>query len=106
MPTYTFITDYRGGTYICQKAAESLRAACLLWKEEIRSGGYVPDLNVRAFSKAFDADIDELPPVPLDTLSNVWLFHLLIGDDLLDVHIIQTEMVPVETEATETIHAS
>ncbi len=105
MPTYTFITDYRGGTYICQKAAEGLRAACLLWKEEIRSGGYVPDLNVRAFSKAFDADIDELPPVPLDTLRNVWLFHLLIGDDLLDVHVIQTDMVSILAETTETITA-
>lgn len=106
MPTYTFITDYRGGTYICQKAADDLRAACLLWKEEIRSGGYVQDLNVRAFSKAFDADIDELPPVPLDTLRNVWLFHLLIGDELLDVHIIQTDLVSVETETTQTILAS
>lgn len=106
MPTYTFITDYRGGTYVCQKEAEGLRPACLMWKEEIRSGGYVRDLNMRAFSKAFDADIDELPPVPLDTLSNVWLFHLLIGDELLDVHIIQTDMVPAEAEKTETMSAA
>jgi len=27
MPNYTFITDYRGGTYICQKAADDLGAA-------------------------------------------------------------------------------
>lgn len=63
MPIFTFITDFRGGTYICQKTAADLRTACFLWKEDIVSGGYVQHLDVAAFSEAFDADIDELPPV-------------------------------------------
>jgi len=83
-----------------------VRAACLLWKEDIRSGAYVPDLNVRDFAKAFDADNEELPPVPLDTLRNVWLFHLMIGDELLNVHIVQTDMVSIETQAIEPVTAS
>lgn len=83
-----------------------MRAACLLWKEDIRSGAYVPDLNVRDFAKAFDADNEELPPVPLDTLRNVWLFHLMIGDELLNVHIVQTDMVSIETQAIEPVTAS
>ena len=95
MATYTFITDFRGGTYICQKNADDLRSACTLWREEIASGGYVQHLNVKAFVKAFDADIDELPPVPLDEVKNVWLFQLLLGDDMLDLHIVQTDTSPV-----------
>lgn len=104
MATYTFITDFRGGTYICQKEADTLRAGCVLWKEEIVTGGYIAHLKIRAFLKAFDADIDELPPVSVDTLRNVWSFHLLIGDDLLDLHIVQTDMVSVEAESKEIIH--
>lgn len=92
MRTYTFITDYRGGTYICQKSAADLRTACAMWKEDIASGGYVQHLDVKAFSKAFDADIDEFPPLPIDEVSNVWIFHLLFGRYMLDLHIIQTDL--------------
>lgn len=91
MPTYTFITDYRGGTYICQKAATDLRSACFMWKEEIVKGGYVQHLDLNAFAQAFDADIDEMPPLPIDEVSNVWLFHLMFGRYMLDLHIVQTE---------------
>lgn len=83
--------DFQGGTYISQQAAQGLRAACFLWKEAVAAGGYIPDFNVKIFVKAFEADIDELPPAPLDGLQNVWLFHLLLGDDTLDLHIVQTD---------------
>ncbi len=92
MPTYTFITDFRGGTYICQKGAEDLSKGCLLWKEDIANGGYIPKLNTKAFIKAFNEDIDEFPPQPIDTVQNVWLFHLMLGDTQLDLHIIQTDI--------------
>lgn len=97
MTTYTFITDYIGGTYICQKEANDLRKGCLLWKDDVTLGGYIPNLNVQAFIKAFDVDIDEFPPQPIDTLQNVWLFHLMLGDDdQLDLHIIQTDTSKVD----------
>jgi len=98
MPIYTFITEFQGGTYINQQQADDLRAACFLWKAEIAGGGYVPHLNNKAFSKAFDADIDELPPIPLDEMRNVWLFHLMLGDDLMDLHIVQTDTSPAYAE--------
>lgn len=103
MPTFTFITDYRGGTYICQKSAADLRTACLLWKEDVASGEYVQHLDVRAFVKAFDADIDELPPLPINEVSNVWIFHLLFGRYMLDLHIIQTDLSRVSATTTPKI---
>ena len=96
MATYTFITDFQGGTYVSQKEAGDLRTACFLWKAEIAAGGYIPRLNAESFSQAFDADMDELPPIPLDGLRNVWLFHLMLGDDQLDLHIVQTDTAPVQ----------
>jgi hypothetical protein len=91
MPTYTFITDYIGGTYICQKEAEDLRKGCLLWKDDVSLGGYISNLNIQVFNEAFELDIDELPPQPLDTLQNVWLFSIMLNDDQLGLHIIQTD---------------
>ena len=91
MPNYTFITAFRGGTYICQKEANDLRTACFLWKTEITNGGYVSFLDSSEFAKAFEDDIDELPPIPLDEVKNVWLFNLMFGNDMLNLHIIQTD---------------
>lgn len=96
MATYTFITDYQGGTYISQHAADDLSAACGLWKAHVADGDYIPDLDARQFTKAFEADIDELPPVAIDEVRNVWLFQLLLNDDLLNVHIIQTDLSVIE----------
>ena len=97
MSTYTFLTEFQGGTYICQKVASDLTSACLLWKEDIAFGGYVPNLNTQAFIKVFELEIDEFPPQPIDTLKNVWLFHLMLGeDDQLDLHIIQTDTSKVD----------
>lgn len=98
MPTYTFITDFQGGTYICQKEATTLRAACVMWKDDVASGGYIPKLKAKAFCQSFEADIDEFPPVALDTLRNVWLFHVSVEDDQMDVHVVQTDMVRVGEE--------
>jgi len=91
MPTYTLITNYQGGTYICQKEADDLRKGCFLWRDDVSFGGYIPNLNTQAFVKVFELEIDEFPPQPIDTLQNVWLFHLMLGDDMLDLHIIQTD---------------
>lgn len=91
MATFTFITDYLGGTYICQQTADSLPSACHLWRDHVVSGRYIQDLNVHQFSEAFDADIDELPPVAIDEIMNVWLFQLLLGEEMLSTHIILTD---------------
>jgi hypothetical protein len=92
MATFTFITDYQGGTYICQQTADDLHPACYLWKDHVVSGKYIPNLNTHQFSEAFETDMDDLPPVAIDEVSNVWIFQLLLGDDTLTVHIVQTDL--------------
>lgn len=96
MATYTFIMGFQGSTYISQKEADDLRSACFLWKAEIIAAEYIAQFNAKAFSQAFDADIDELPPFPLDDVRNVWLFHLMLGEDMLDLHIVQTDTAYVQ----------
>ncbi len=104
MPTYTCITDFRRGTYVCQKDADDLRTACYLWKDDVASGGYIPNLDAEAFSNAFESYINELPPVALDTVKNVWSFDLLLVKYMLSLHIIQTDTSPVRVEALLSTH--
>jgi hypothetical protein len=99
MATFTFITDYKGGTYISQQEAADLPAACYRWKDHVISGGYIQDLNAKQFGIVFDADIHELPPVAIDDTINVWLFQLLIEDNMLITHIILTDLSTSQAKA-------
>ncbi len=65
MATFPFIAEYPGGTYISQHSADDLRSACFLWKDHVVEGRHVKHLKEKAFHKAFEADIDGLPPVAL-----------------------------------------
>lgn len=101
MPTYTFITDYRGGTYITQKTAPDLQEALVFWQQEIASSGYVAHLDTAVFLRKFEESAEAFPPANIDTVSNVWLFHLLMGRYMMDVHIIQTEMAANGTHRSD-----
>lgn len=105
MPTYTFITDYRGGTYITQKTAPDLHEALIFWQQEIASGGYVAQLDTVVFLRKFEESAEAFPPANIDTVSNVWLFHLLMGRYMMDVHIIQTEMPSSGTRRSDPTQA-
>lgn len=93
-----------GGTYICQQNAEGLQPACQLWRDHVVAGRYIQGLEVDHFADAFDADIDELPPVSIDEVRNVWLFQLLIGEDMLSAHIILTDLTTLKvSEASKSM---
>ncbi len=106
MATFTFITEYQGGTYISQHSANNLRNACFLWKDHVVEGRHIKHLKEKAFNKAFEADIDELPPVALEGVTNAWLFQLLIGEDMLNTHIVQTELASVDMPESRIISKS
>lgn len=98
MATYTFITDFQGGTYISQHPGKDLREACTQWRDHILSRGHIHLLDGKAFAQAFEADFEELPPVALDELTHVWGFQLLVREDLLDVHFVQTDVAGEEEQ--------
>jgi hypothetical protein len=92
MPNFTFIANYRGGTYLFQTAADELAAACRVWKQEIISGNYVTHLDSEAFAKAFEVYSEEFPPGPVNEMTNVWDFELLVKRHTFEVYIVQTDM--------------
>ncbi len=91
---YSFITEFRGGTYIAQIAASDLRNACFAWAESTARAGEIEHLDSEVFLKNFRERVDELPPSPIDGCPNVWLFSLWLGRHGLDVHIVKTSNLP------------
>ncbi|GBC59938.1 hypothetical protein DENIS_0880 [Desulfonema ishimotonii] len=87
---YTFVLDYRGGTYISQIKGLSPENAAEEWikkKLDLQALG-VRDYNVEDILT--DVDRSEESPAPLCDLTNVWCMTFLLDDDLALVNIIKT----------------
>jgi hypothetical protein len=87
--TYTFITIYRGGSYIEQIAASDVLEAAHLWAERILATA-IEGLDAAAFRETFAEDIAEFPPTPIDGRPNVWYMFFFSGRKRMEVHIVKT----------------
>lgn len=87
MALYTFIMDYKGGTYISQ-IRSSFRNAPIKWARNLDVSG------VFGFGKnAKDVLIEAMgleEPVALDDVKNGWCVSALIRDELALIHFIET----------------
>ena len=88
MGTYTFIVQYKGGTYIEQIKSNTLLRAFRQWVEIFSFSEYISEeggLIIREKSKD-----SYIRPYPTDEIPNVWLWSCLISRDKLVLHIIKT----------------
>jgi hypothetical protein len=87
MGRYTFIVEYRGGTYISQYDAANLKNSLNLWAE---------NLDLKYFSKAKKAKIiietknEDLFPVELIGIKNAWCGFYLRGKYAVSLNIVKT----------------
>ena len=87
MKKYTFIAEYRGGTYISQCIALDLKAALLIW---------VNNLDKRFFSahkkQMLQDEISDIDffPVPINGIDKVWCRSYLSGKYFLLLNIVET----------------
>jgi len=87
MKTYTFIAEYKGGTYISQYMAHSLVEALPLW---------VIGLDKKIFSKVKKEKIlsevnnSDLLPIPLKEVHSVWCSTFLSNKSFLLLNIVET----------------
>lgn len=86
---YTFILEYKGGTYISQTNNSGLIRACKDW---------LYNLNIESISglekkvlKSEVLDIDN-PPVLLEGLINVWCISGEINQNFFLINIIKTQV--------------
>lgn len=88
MPLYTFVIDYRGGTYLAQVRARDIDTAQQMWAEKL-DVDKIPYLGPRAKYFICNSMPDE-NCVPITGLKNTWCFSLIVRGALLLGHFIQT----------------
>lgn len=87
MRKFTFIAEFRDGTYISQYRCDLLEEAVIKWAE---------GLSLEFFSKSIKRKIienineKEYNPVPLDGIENAWCVSYTIGRSLLLLNIVET----------------
>lgn len=91
---YTFIVNYRGGSYIEQVSAPDVLTATHIWAERIAHGQIVKHLDSELFSKVFGEEILEFPPMPISDRPNVWQMFFFSGKNRMDVDIVKTSEAP------------
>lgn len=92
--TFTYITNFRGGTYCTQVEAESINKSLSSWIEKLK-------LEKKEIQYLGDKIIEELEnvigekdnqPTPLTGLINVWFGFYTTKQGRFNINIIQTEI--------------
>jgi hypothetical protein len=88
MALFTFILEYRGGTYASQVRAPSLRRAAAAWAagldtNSIRGAGPAARRQLRE-----EISADE--PVALAGLTGVWCYTALVRGHLALINVVET----------------
>lgn len=88
MALFTFIMDYRGGTYISQVNANSLNKAKEKWVMQIKVTE-VKDLGDKTMKQLVEELLED-DSVLIDGLKNIWHNLYLVKGGYITVHIIKT----------------
>jgi hypothetical protein len=89
--TYTFLLEFKGGTYISQIEAGSPKTALTKWSESLN---IVEIEGIEGKMKEQikdDAKVQE--PSLLQGMNNVWCATFLLADNLALVNFVQTESI-------------
>lgn len=87
MRKYTFIAEYKGGTYISQYSSVSLTDALFVWADNLDSQFFTDKAKIKILEKVKDSDFH---PMPIATVDNVWCSSYVIYRSLLLLNIVET----------------
>lgn len=88
---YTFIMDFRGGTYISQIKAKGLTEACEKWLEKLSTKD-VKYLGSKTKMELYNELKNEMV-TPINGVDNIWIMNFLPFGYYITVHIIKTDSV-------------
>lgn len=71
---YTFIAEYRGGTYISQCKSSSLELAIKIWVEE-KSKIFLDDIRYNKLLNIYENE----EPVRIKEINNVWCCYYVLN---------------------------
>jgi hypothetical protein len=85
---FTFILEFRGGTYISQTNSNVLSKAIIDWAEKLQS------VNIKYLGLRGKAEVlyklNEAEPIPLSGLINAWFLSFSISQGFITVNIVKT----------------
>ncbi len=81
---YTFVLDYKGGTYISQAIDNLPGDAVKKWIKKLN----LEQIGIKTTSKVISNPDENISP--LDTLKNVWCMTFMINGELALVNIVKT----------------
>lgn len=87
MKKFTFIAEFRNGTYISQYEASNLIEALFIWAENLDLQYFTSKVKNKIQEKAREEDFF---PVPVKTVDNVWCSSYVIFRSLLLLNIVET----------------
>lgn len=85
MKKFTFISEFRGGTYIIQHCAKDISNALLMWIESLDVSIYSKRIVLKLQEK-----IDEEKPTPIKDIDSVWCCSFSLYNSFLLLNIIET----------------
>jgi hypothetical protein len=88
MELYTFLMEFRGGTYISQVYAECLFEAVKLWGEKLDTND-IQHLGNKGKIELL-TELKDIDPIGIRTVKNVWFFCLSIRKGYIAVNVIKT----------------
>jgi hypothetical protein len=90
--TFTFITDFRGGTYISQVKANDVDAAVFAWVEQLKvDKNAIKNLREKTIAQLYqEAKDQDHRLVALEGVKNVWCTSFATKTGFLLVNIVQT----------------
>ncbi len=88
--TYTFILEFRGGTYIKQLSGRNLNIAIRSWAKELIHDNikYLGPQGLMSILKR----IKTIEPLALDEMVNVWFIYFPIKNGNAFLNIIKTDI--------------
>lgn len=97
MRKFTFIADYKGGTYISQYWAEDVIIARDLWAEGLPSKYFKkPERKLILRAIAENRDDDGYLPILINEVDSVWHDLIPVKEEYIDLNIVETVETPHE----------
>lgn len=87
MKKYTFVCEFKKGTYISQYKSDNLRGALVIWSENLDINFYQEKDKERIISEVKSINNE---PIAIKGIDNVWCMTCLIKKSLLLLNIIET----------------
>ncbi len=106
MANYTFITLFRGGTYVRQIKAAQINDAARCWADQLARNPEIEGFDGSKFMAVFQTEFEEFPPAAIDGCPNVWSLFYLLGKHALEVNIVKTSPEFEKPEKSGMPHAA